>query len=249
MFKYKFINKIAYSVSISLSLSISAFAEEIQIFSASSTREAINEIILKFQNSHQNDKVIVTYGASGKGYTQFHNGLSYDIFLSADQTYPDKIFADGDALDKPKIYAKGLMALYSKNGKYLNIEELKTDEVKKIAVANVKTAPYGALAIKLLIKYNLYKLVENKLVFGENISQPIQFVDSGNADVGFVALSLIKNSKDSLTYKEIDRNQYEPLAQSFVITKYAKNKTLAKEFTEYLLNNDSQEIFKKYGFE
>ncbi len=234
---------------LSVSVSLSVFADDIHIFSASSTKEAISEIIKKFEQTHKDDKVNVTFGASGEGYTRFHNGLKYDIFLSADQTYPDKIVSDGDAISDAKIYAKGVIALYSKNQNYLNIENLNNSEIKKIAVANPKTAPYGALAIRLLVRYDLYNQVSNKLVFGNNIAQTVQFVDSGNAEVGLVAFSLVKTTKDSNSYKLVDSSKYDPLPQSFVITKYAKDKKLAFDFANYLTSQESRGIFNKYGFE
>lgn len=235
-----------------LALSFNTFlsAQNIKLFAASSTKLAMQEIIKEFESKNPNDKIEVTYSATGKAYAQLANGLEYDIFMAADSTYPQKIIQEGNALGEAKIYALGIVALYSYNEDLIakGIESIKDAQVKHISIANPKLAPYGEAAMEILKNYNLQDAVKNRLVLGDNIAQSVQFVDSHAAEVGLVAFSLIKKAKKESEYKLIDTAKYTPLEQSFVLTKYAKDKPLAAKFGDFILSQRAKEIFKEYGF-
>ncbi len=224
-------------------------AQNLKIFAASSTKFAMQEIVEEFKQQHPKESIEVTYSATGKAYAQLLNGLSYDIFMAADSLYPKKIAEDGNALGEAKVYALGRLAVYVHDANLLKdgLESLKNKSVKHISIANPRVAPYGAAAMETLKNYNLLDDIKSKLVLGDNIAQSVQFVESGAAEVGIVAFSLIKN-KEKNHYFLIDTNKYKPLEHSFVITKYAKEKPLAQEFADFILSQKSQEIFKKYGF-
>ncbi|MDY0117705.1 MAG: molybdate ABC transporter substrate-binding protein [Sulfurimonadaceae bacterium] len=229
---------------------VSIFANDIVVFAASSTKLAMQEIVKDFEKIYPDTKITIYFSATGKAYAQFTHGFKYDIFLAADTQYPESIAKQGDALSDVKIYAHGAVALYSKNKALIKegIEVLATDKVKKISIANPRLAPYGVAALEILQSYKLNESVSGKIVQGDNISQSVQFVDSGAADVGFVAYSLIKNSAEEGEYLLVDPRMYKPLMQAFVITKYAKEKPSVHLLAEYILSPKAQTVFQKYGF-
>jgi len=231
--------------------SATLFADRINIFAAASTKNAMEELINEFLKERPADKITFHTGSSGKAYMQFHNGMPYDIFFSADSKYPEQIVADGDAITPSKAYAIGILAYYALDQNLIDagIEAAAAKKVKKISIANPKVAPYGAAAMEVLKNASLLESVQDKIVVGENISQAIHFVDSGAADAGIVAFSLLKETNAPKgVYTLIDPSLYTPLSQSFVITKHAKNKPLAQEFAEFVLSNKGQTILEKYGF-
>lgn len=232
-------------------LSADLWAENIKVFVASSAKLAMSEITNEFKKSNPNDEILLTFGASGKGYAQLSNGFPYDIFMAADSKHPAKIASDGLAISKSEVYALGLVALYSNDKELvkLGMNALKSDKVKHISIANPKVAPYGVAAMEILTNYGVKDAVGSKIVMGDNIAQSVQFVDSGAADVGLVAYSLLKVGQPKGEYLVIDKSKYAPMEQSFVITKYAKGKPLANKFTSFITSKGAKAIFKKYGFE
>jgi molybdate transport system substrate-binding protein len=232
---------------LSIIFSVTLFGDVITIFSASSTKDAMSEIIKDFEKENRDSKIKAIFGASGKGYAQLTHGFPFDLFFSADSKYPERILKDGKAKSKPKVYANGVLAIYSKNREILDrgIFALTDKSIHKISIANPRTAPYGKLAKDILEHYKVYKEISRKIVMGDNISQTVQFVDSGNADIGLVALSLIKQ-KSLVEYVLVDREIYAPLQQSFVII---KESNLATKFSKYVLSENGKRVFNKYGFE
>ena len=225
-------------------------ADTIKVFVASSAKLAMTEIAGEFKKSNPNDDIIMTFSATGKAYQQLTNGMEYDIFMAADSKHPEKIVADAMAISKPEIYALGVVALYSNDKELIKqgINALKNDKVKHISIANPKVAPYGVAATEILASYGLTEVVANKIVMGDNIGQSVQFVDSGAADIGLVAYSLLKETQPKGEYMIIDSSKYKPMEQSFVLTKPAKNKALAVKFGKFLTSQNAKNIFKKYGF-
>lgn len=225
-------------------------AEAIKVFAASSTKLAMQEISEEFKKQNPEDEIVVIYSATGKAYAQFTNGFEYDIFIAADSKYPQKIVSDGNAITEPLVYAMGAVALFSHDEEIVKkgLEAIKEKKVKHLSIANPRLAPYGAAAMEILKNYGLEDAAKEKLVLGDNIAQSVQFVDSGAADIGLVAFSLIKTTKKESQYKLIDQNKYSPMRQAFVLTKYAKKKPLAKKFGDFLLSQSAQNSFKKYGF-
>lgn len=231
-------------------LSGSLWAETIKVFAASSTKLAMREIVQNFQAHNPNDTVLITFSSTGKAYAQFSNGFDYDLFIAADSKYPAKIAEDGNAIGKPKVYALGSVALYSNDPELvkLGMDALKSDRVKHVSIANPRLAPYGAAATEIIKNYGLESVASSKLVLGDNIAQSVQFVDSGAADIGLVAFSLIKASKQSSHYAAIDASKYTLLEQAFVLTRHAKGKLLAEQFAKFIRSKESQSVFQKYGF-
>lgn len=240
-------------IKIFLALSIfitTAFAKDFVVFAASSTKLAMQEIVKQYELENPDTKITIYFSATGKAYAQLTHGFKYDIFLAADTQYPTSIVENNNALGEVTIYAQGSIALYSKNKEIIKegINALATDKVKKISIANPRLAPYGVAALEILNSYKLNEQVTGKIVQGDNISQSVQFVDGGAADVGFVAFSLIKQTAQEGEYLLINHEMYKPLKQAFVITKYAKEKPKVKHFADYLLAPKAQAIFQNYGF-
>lgn len=229
---------------------VNIWAETIKVFVASSAKLAMSEVVKEFKKGNPNDEIVLSFGASGKAYAQFSNGFQYDIFMAADSIYPAKIVSDGDGISKPEIYALGSVALYSNNKELikLGMNALKSNKVKHISIANPKVAPYGVAAMEILTNYRLKDAVASKIVMGDNIAQSVQFIDSGAADIGLVAYSLLKETQPKGEYLVVDSSKYTPLTQSFVVTKYAKNKPLASKFASFIVSKRAKAILKEYGF-
>ncbi|KIM11958.1 MAG: molybdate-binding protein [Sulfuricurvum sp. PC08-66] len=233
-----------------LSLTTFVHAETIKVFAASSTKLAMTDIVGAYKKAHPTDEILITFSATGKAYAQFSNGFEYDLFMAADTTYPAKIVADGMALGAPKVYANGVIALYSSDAQVVQkgLEGLVDSNVKHISIANPKVAPYGVAALSILEAAKLKTSLESKLVLGDNIAQSVQFVDSGAAEAGLVAFSLIKSTKPATHYVLVDTALYTPLAQAYVLTKHAKGKKLASDFAAFVGSDASKKIFETYGF-
>ncbi|MBX2043830.1 molybdate ABC transporter substrate-binding protein [Campylobacter jejuni] len=236
-----------------LFLSLNLNAQNLSVFVASSASKAMEEVKNEFLKSHPNDNIDLVFGASGKYYQLLKQGREFDLFFSADTKYAKAIYDDKNALIKPKIYVLGVLALYSLDENLLQggVENLKekAGKITHLSIANPKVAPYGVAAKEVLENLDLNELFKDKIVLGENISVPVLHVDSKNADIAIVAYSLvspINHPKGKAII--IDTKYFSPLEQSYVITKYAKDKKLAFEFSEFIGSSKAKEIFKKYGF-
>ncbi|HED4860196.1 TPA: molybdate ABC transporter substrate-binding protein [Campylobacter jejuni] len=236
-----------------LFLSLNLNAQNLSVFVASSASKAMEEVKNEFLKSHPNDNIDLVFGASGKYYQLLKQGREFDLFFSADTKYAQAIYEDQNALDKPKVYVLGVLALYSLDENLLQggVENLKekAGKITHLSIANPKVAPYGIAAKEVLENLDLNELFKDKIVLGENISVPVLHVDSKNSDIAIVAYSLVSpinhpKGKTSI----INPKYFSPLEQSYVITKYAKDKKLAFEFSEFIGSSKAKEIFKKYGF-
>ncbi|EON77386.1 Molybdenum ABC transporter, periplasmic molybdenum-binding protein ModA [Lunatimonas lonarensis] len=193
------------------------------------------------------------YGSSGKLFEQISNGAPFDIFLSADVKYPKELIGAGHAVGDPFVYAVGRLVLWSKNVRTdeLGMDALRSPTIKKVAIANPRHAPYGEKAVEALRNHGLYELLLPKLVYGENISQAAQFVSSGAADIGLIALSLAKSptmSRLQPRYFLVPEDSHQPLIQAGVITRYGKDKEAARQFFDYLKGERAVAILQHFGF-
>jgi molybdate transport system substrate-binding protein len=198
-------------------------------------------------------EVDITIGSSGKFTTQIEQGAPFDVFVSADVSYPAELYKNNFTIDTPKIYANGLLVMWTaRNDNKPSLNELLAAEIKKIAIANPKTAPYGVAAEETLKYYKLYDQVKDKLVYGESIAQTNQFITSLSADIGFTAKSVVlaDEMKGKGSWIDIDRKSYSPIAQAAVILKYGKetNADASQKFYDYLYSKNAKVIFKKYGY-
>src|SRR5713101_4489276 len=230
-------------------------AREISIAAASDLNFAFKEIVAEFEKKTGNTAKL-SLGSSGNFYAQISNGAPFDLYFSADIAYPKKLEEAG--LAEPGtlyMYAVGRIVVWVPKGSpiavaELGIKALQHPSVKKVAIANPKHAPYGRAAVAAMERYKVYDAVKDKLVLGENISQTAQFVQTGGADIGIIALSLAvaPAMKDTGTYWEIPLEAYPKLEQGAVVLKAAKDLKTARAFLDYIKSPQGAAVFKRYGF-
>jgi molybdate transport system substrate-binding protein len=225
---------------------------KILIAAASDLKFALDSVVFNFKKNHPGT-VDITYGSSGKLFEQISNSAPFDIFFSADVTYPQQLKEKKLTLSEVYIYGKGRIVLWSKkiDPKKQGMNTLLLPSVLKVAIANPQHAPYGKRAEEALAYYKLTERVKSKLVFGENISQTAQFVTTGAADAGIVALSLALSpnmKKENGTYFLIPEESHKPLEQGAVITKHAQGNDYAKAFLDYMKGDAADAILRHFGF-
>jgi molybdate transport system substrate-binding protein len=229
-----------------------AHAEKLIIAAAADLKFAMDEIVAGFRNGQTGREVEVVYGSSGKFNTQIQQGAPYDLFFSADINFPRELARQGLVSSDVKPYAVGRIVLWSASmdASKMSLATLADPKITRIAIANPKHAPYGKRAEEALRAAGLWDKVQAKLVFGENISQAAQFVQSGSAQVGIIALSLVINSELAKRggYFLIPDNLHNQLEQGFVITRPGANKPLARKFAEYMGAKQARSVMTKYGF-
>jgi len=229
--------------------------EEITVAAAADLSVALKGIGDNFEKKTGVD-VKLSFAASGALTQQIQNGAPFDIFFSADMDYPRQLIAGGQAeADTLYQYAVGKLVLRVSADSPLDVEHkgiqiLMDPSVKKIAIANPQHAPYGRAAVAALKHYNLYEKVSDRLVLGENISQAAQFAESGNAQVGFVALAHAASPmmQGKGRYWEVPSDAYPALAQGAVVLTHSAHRKEAMEFLEYAKTKDATDVLRKYGF-
>ena len=243
------------SATMLLFAALSVRAQEIHIAAAADLKPAMRELSEKFEKQTRT-KVSVTYGSSGNFFSQMQNGAPFDLFFSADIEYPKKLQAAGLA-DPGTLYkyAVGRIVIWMPATANADLTKqgwnaLLDASVKKIAIANPEHAPYGRAAVAALQKAGIYESVKAKLVFGENISQAAQFVQSGNAQAGIVAMSLAVSPamRDGKRW-DIPADMHPPLEQGAIVLKGANNRNAAMAFLEFVKSTAGRTVFAEYGFE
>ncbi len=237
-----------------LLLAQTLFAGTINIAVAANVSYAIDEIKAAFIKENPDVKVMVTLGSSGKLTAQIRNGAPYGIFMSANMKYPQALYDDTIALTSPAVYAQGALAYFStkKQDFSLGIDLLMSDKIKKIALANPKTAPYGLAAEEAMKHADIYDKVRSKFVYAESISQTVSYTMLA-ADIGIIAKSSLYSSKmahykEGSNWASVDARLYTPIEQGLVLLKYAQNNKEYKDFYDFVLSDRAKEIFKKYGY-
>lgn len=231
----------------------SAWADEVQVAVAANFTAPIQAIAKDFEKD-TGHKLVASFGATGQFYSQIKNGAPFEVFLSADDTTPEKLENEGETVKGSRFtYAIGTLALWSPKAGYVDDkgEVLKKNDYKHLSIANPKAAPYGLAATQVLAKLNLTEATKGKLVEGQNITQAFQFVSTGNAELGFVALSQIyKDGKVSNGSAWIvPANLHDPIKQDAVILNKGKDNAAAKALVDYLKGPKAAEVIKSYGYE
>ena len=231
-----------------------AAAGEITIAAASDLNFVFRELATEYEKS-TGDHVRLSLGSSGNFYAQIQNGAPFDLYFSADIAYPRKLEEAGlTAPGSLYPYAIGRIVLWAGKGSPLDLSRgldvLHEPAIKRIAIANPKHAPYGRAAVAAMEHAQVYDRVKDKLVLGENISQAAQFVESGAADVGIIAMSLALAPPMQAAghYREIPADAHPPIEQGAVILKGAKNQERAKAFLSFVQGAEGQTMMKRYGF-
>jgi molybdate transport system substrate-binding protein len=230
-------------------------ATELVVAAAADLSSGLKEISDAYEKK-TGVKVKLSFGASGALTQQIQNGAPFDLFFSADMDYPRQLIAAGSA-DGASLYeyAVGKLVLWVPADSPLDVEHkgvevLLDPSVKKVAMANPQHAPYGRAAEAALKHFGVYDRVLDRLVLGENVSQAAQFVESGNAQAGFVALAhaMAPAMRGKGKYWLVPAEAYPTLAQGVVVLARSEHKKDAAEFVEYVKTKEVAELLLKYGF-
>ena len=237
-----------------LLLSSFAFSGDIKIAVATNVSYAINDLKKTFSKMHPEIKVNVTLGSSGKLTAQIKNGAPYQLLMSADMRYPQALYKDKMALEKPVVYAQGGLALFSQKSRDFTqgLKLLKSRKISKIAVANPKTAPYGKAAFEAVENAGIYKAIQEKFVYAESISQTVSYALVAT-DIGMIAKSSLyspkmKRFKKGIHWSGVNPKLYTPIKQGIVILKEGENNPDVEAFYNFVLGKKAQKILKDFGY-
>jgi len=226
-----------------------AFAAQTNVAVAANFTDAAKEIAAAFQKKTGHEAVL-SFGSSGQFYTQITQDAPFQIFLSADNERPKKLVDDGLAVaDSRFTYAIGKLVLWSKTPDLVKGEEtLRTASFAKLSICNPVAAPYGAAAVEAMKSLKVYDTLQPKFVEGANITQAFQFVQTGNAEVGFIALSQLTGN-DSGSRWLVPQTLYSPILQDAVLLKKGASNEAATAFITFLKGPEARAIIEKYGYE
>lgn len=242
-------------VSLIIGLMIPALtqAAEVKVAVAANFKKPLEEIAKAFQ-AETGNTLAISAGATGQLYTQIKNGAPFEVFISADSKTPKKLVDENVGIQGTSFtYAKGQLVLWSADEKKVDKQGavLTKGDFTHIAIANPKTAPYGAAAVEVIDKLGLTKSLASKMVEGESIAQTKQFIDSGSAEIGFVALSQVY--KDGKVTKGsawmIPATYYKPILQDVVLLKNGEKDDAAKSLLKFLKGDKAKVIIKNFGYQ
>ena len=235
-------------------LSLPLLAANLYIAAASDLMFCLEDLNAAFKRANPAASLKVSTGSSGVFFAQIEHGAPYDIYLSADLTYPRKLVATGHADGRTLMrYGVGRIALWTTNPQVDiagGLQGLDLSKVQHLAIANPAHAPYGQAAQAALEHIGLWNSIKPKLVMGENISQTAQFIQTGNAEVGIVAYSLLKAPKLAGIgrYWLIPPDYFPQMEQGAVVTTKGAENPLAKKYIAFLASSEARTIFDRYGF-
>ena len=243
----KFLGFILLSVS-----TFSADAKPVHVAVAANFSNTMKSLVKEFHKT-SDYQITLSFGSSGKFYAQIKQGAPYELFFSADQAKPDALEKDKLVMANSRFtYAIGRLALLSARPDFANKIEtkLKQGAFNKLALANPKLAPYGAAALDVLKNLALIDTTQSKWVMGENIAQTYQFVSSGNADLGFIALSQLLGTKKVKqdSYWLVPDYMHHPIKQDVVLLRSAEKSQGARAFLDFIQSNKAQKIIAEYGY-
>lgn len=228
-------------------------AATITVAAAADLRFAMDEIVAAFEAGSHGDRVEVVFGSSGKFQNQIQQGAPYDLFFSADIEFPRRLAEGGFAASEVRPYSLGRIVLWSASldATRMTLASLAEPAITRIAIGNPQHAPYGKRAEEALRASGLWERVESKLVFGENIAQAAQFVETGNAQVGILALSLVKSPQLARQggYWLVPASLHAPLEQGFIVTQRAATNALAHRFAAFMADPAARAVLTRHGFE
>ncbi len=230
----------------------STLADEVKVAVAANFTAPMQAIAPEFEKA-TGHKLVAAFGATGQFYAQIRNGAPFEVFLAADDSTPGKLESEGLTVEGSRFtYAVGGLVLWSAAADYLDgsAAALKAGQFKHLSIANPKAAPYGLAATQVLDKLGLSEALRGKLVEGQNITQAHQFVSSGNAELGFVALSQVyKDGKiSSGSAWIVPGDMYEPIKQDAVILKPGANNPAASALVDYLKGPEAARIIESFGY-
>ncbi|QQS55574.1 MAG: molybdate ABC transporter substrate-binding protein [Candidatus Competibacteraceae bacterium] len=233
--------------------SLTAQAGELQVAVAANFTAPMRKIAAEFEKD-TGHKALLAFGATGKLYAQIKNGAPFQVFLAADDTTPAKLEAEGDTVPGSRFtYAIGTLVLWSAQPGFVDNQGgvLKKGPFKHLAMTNPKTAPYGAAAVATLMKLGLLDALQSKFVTGENVSQTYQFVVTGNAELGFIALSqvMIDGQLSGGSTWIVPADLHEAIRQDAAILAKGKDQPAALALVEYLKSEKAKAIIRSHGYD
>lgn len=226
-----------------------AQADEVTVAVAANFAAAMEKIAARFE-ARSGQRVIAIFGSTGALYTQIRNGAPFDVLLAADKRRPRLLERNGGAVPGTRFtYATGRLVLWSAREGYVDAKGaiLKTGSFAHLAMANPKAAPYGAAAEQVLRSMGLLERLRPRIVQGDNIAQTDQFVATGNAQLGFVALSEVKGSAGSQWL--VPQRLYRPIEQQAVLLKRGRHNAAAQVFVDYLKGPEARAIIRDLGYD
>ncbi len=232
-------------------------AQAVQVAAAADLKFALDEVVRAYRAKAPERPVQVSYGSSGNFFAQLSQGAPFDLYLSADRSYPQKLLEAGVAVRGSEfLYAIGKLVIWVPRAskldlKKLGMKALLDESIQRVAIANPAHAPYGKAAQAALRSSGVYEAVEGKLVFGENVAQAAQFVETGNADLGLLPLSLALAPplRDTGRFWEVPAKAFPRMEQAGVLIAASKNLAAAKAFATFLTAPSGRAILARYGFE
>ena len=235
-----------------LSLSNPILADEVQLAVAANFTAPMQDIAQAFEQD-TGHRVVAAFGSTGQLFAQISHGAPFEVFLAADDTTPARAESEGLAVAGSRFtYATGALALWSADTNLINDGEqlLRSGDFQHLAIANPKTAPYGLAATQVMQALNLTNALKPKLVEGQSIGQTYQFVASGNAEVGFVALSQVSRNGEitSGSAWQVPAALYEPIHQDAVLLNKGANNAAAAALLEYLQGERAAAVISSYGY-
>lgn len=230
-----------------------AYADTLTVAVAANVQYAFDDLQAEFRKESGHELKPV-YSSSGKLTAQILNDAPFDVFLSADMEYPEKLHKEGFAATAPKVYAYGALVLWTLKdidlGKWQSV--LAGPAVEKIAVANPRTAPYGRETMKALAHFKLDETLKSKFVFGESIAQTNQYIHSRSADAGFTAKSVVlaPEMKGQGKWIDVPKESYQPIAQGVVVLRHGQknNPKAAQQFHDFVLSAKARAILERHGY-
>jgi molybdate transport system substrate-binding protein len=242
-----------FATLIAVALAGPALADEIQVAVAANFTAPMQKIAADFEKD-TGHKAQLAFGATGKFYAQIKNGAPFEVLLAADDETPAKLEKEGAAVAGSRFtYAIGKLVLWSSKPGFVDDkgEVLKSGNFAHVSLANPKLAPYGAAAVDTLTALKLIDAVQPKFVQAENISQAYQFVATGNAELGFVALSQVLKDGKIVEGSAwiVPGNLYQPIRQDAVLLDKGRNKPAAEALMKYLKGDKARAVIKSYGYD
>ena len=223
----------------------------LRIAAASDLRFVLEDVLTAFRAQHPDVSIEAAYGSSGSFFAQIREGAPFDLFLSADFEYPRRLSAEALG-DKPFLYAVGKLALVVRKDTGMDPkgfgELLKSVAIRRIAIANPAHAPYGRAAEAAMRTWKVYDAVGPKLVLGDSVAQAAQFLDSGAAQAGLVALSLARAKSKDLSFAIVPPDAHPPLDQAGIVLKRSTNLEGTRAFQAYLTSDAGRAVFERHGF-
>lgn len=232
-------------------LSVNGDAAEVRVAVASNFQPALERLAGDFEKDDEH-RLLISSGSSGKLFAQIKQGAPYDVFLSADELRPNRLVQEGVAVrDSAYVYALGKLVLLSRLKPDECGDVLRSRKLRRLAIANPRTAPYGRAAKEVLQELGLWQALQAKRVTGENVMQAFQYVATGNAQAGFIAASLLSNGAPAGTacIWTVPENLYSPVKQKAVLLKRATGNRAARRFMHYLQSDRAKAIIRVYGYD